>query len=133
MKSIEQVLETEKRLGPLSAHRGKNNNPRSQSQDLDNGVDRSVNFVALMVHEAREANKGLSPENTILVRIGTHMPHPEPYSGEPDLERFQVFIAGLLRWLSMNQLLGSDPENDLNTIKVPWHLPNRQCAGVVRP
>jgi len=83
--------------------------PRSQSWDLDNGVDHSVNFVALMVHEAREANKGLSPENTILTRIGTRMPHPESYSGEPDLERFQVFIAGLLRWLSMNQLLGSDP------------------------
>jgi len=41
------------------------------------------------------------------------MPHPESYSGEPDLERFQVFIAGLLRWLSMNQLLGSDPETTL--------------------
>ena len=49
-----------------------------------------------MVHEAREANKGLSPENAILMHIGTHMPHPESYSGEPDLERFQVFIAGLL-------------------------------------
>jgi len=66
-----------------------------------------------MVHEAREANKGLSPENTILARIGTRMPHPESYSGEPDLKRFQVFIAGLLRWLSMNQLLGSDPEMTL--------------------
>ena len=41
------------------------------------------------------------------------MLHPESYSGEPDLEIFQVFIAGLLQWLSMNQLLGSDPETTL--------------------
>ena len=79
-----------------SQHTEDHTEPRSQSRDLDNGVDRLVNFIALMVHEAREANKGLSPKNAILVCIGTCMLHPESYSGEPDLKRFQVFIAGLL-------------------------------------
>ena len=49
-----------------------------------------------MVQEARDASKGLSAENSILARMGAKMPPPEPYSGEPDLKRYQVFIAGLL-------------------------------------
>ena len=61
-----------------------------------------------MVHEAQEASKGLSPENSILMQMGAKMPPPEPYSGELDLKRYQVFITGLLQWFSMNQLLGSD-------------------------
>ena len=63
-----------------------------------------------MVHEAREASKGLSPKNSNLAQMGAKMPPPEPYSGEPDLKRYQVFIAELLQWFSMNQLLGSDME-----------------------
>ena len=76
-----------------------------------------VNFVSLMVQEARDASKGLRAENSILMRMGAKMPLPEPYSGEPDLERYQVFIAGLLQWFSMNQLLGSDTESTLMQLK----------------
>ena len=68
----------------------------SQPLDPDNEIDRMVNFVSLMVQEARDASKGLSVENSILMRMGAKMPPPEPYSGEPDLERYQVFITGLL-------------------------------------
>ena len=32
--------------------------------------------------------------------------HPETYAGDSDLEEFKVFIAGILRWLKMNCLLG---------------------------
>jgi hypothetical protein len=32
--------------------------------------------------------------------------HPEPYGGSADLEKFEVFITGILRWLSMNNMLG---------------------------
>ena len=49
-----------------------------------------------MVHEAQEASKGLSPENSVLTWMDAKMPLPEPYSGKPDLKRYQVFIAGLL-------------------------------------
>ena len=66
-----------------------------------------------MMQEARDASKGLSTENSILARMGAKMPPPEPYSGEPDLERYQVSIAGLLQWFLMNQLLGSDAESTL--------------------
>ena len=69
-----------------------------------------VNFVSLMVHEAPEASKGLSPKNCILAWMGAKMPLSEPYSGKPDLKRYQVIITELLQWFSMNQLLGSDTE-----------------------
>ena len=69
-----------------------------------------------MVQEVRDASKGLSTENSILVRMGAKMP-PEPYAGEPDLKQYQVFVAGLLRWFSMNQLLGSDAESTLMQLK----------------
>ena len=74
-----------------------------------------------MVQEARDASKGLSAENSILAWMGAKMPPPEPYSGKPDLERYQVFITSLLRWFSMNQLLGSDAESTLMQLK---------CLGV---
>jgi len=45
---------------------------------------------------------------TSLPEQGSGYPHPEPYSGEANLERFEIFITGILRWLSWNLLLGSD-------------------------
>ena len=76
-----------------------------------------VNFVSLMVQEARDTSKGLSTENSILTRMGAKMPPPEPYTGKPDLEQYQVFVTGLLRWFSMDQLLGSDAESTLMQLK----------------
>ena len=39
------------------------------------------------------------------------MPHPKYYSGELDLERYEVFIVGILRWLSVSLLLGKDKDS----------------------
>ena len=50
------------------------------------------------------------------------MPHPEYYLGEPDLEKFEVFIVGVLRWLSTSLLLGSD--KDSTTLQL-WYLGSR--------
>ena len=100
----------------------------SHTQDPDNEIDQTVNFVSLMVQEARDASKGLSAENNILAWMGAKMPPPEPYSGEPDLEQYQAFIAGLLQWFLMNQLLGSDTESTLMQLKC---LGN--CLQVVMP
>ena len=49
-----------------------------------------------MIREARELTEGLDPDNNIFTRAGVKMQHPEPYSGEADLERFEVFVAALL-------------------------------------
>ena len=61
--------------------------------------------------------EGLDPDNNIFTRTGVKMPHPEPYSGEADLERFEVFVAALLRWLSLDLLLGSDCASTLTQVR----------------
>ena len=49
------------------------------------------------------------------------IPHPEPYSCEADLEKFKVFVTGILRWLSMSVPLS--PETTMLQVKyVGMHL-----------
>jgi len=74
---------------------------------LVNETDEPVGPIGLMVCRAIVANQDLDPEDNLLTRAGVKIPHPEPYAGEPDLEHFEVFVAGILQWLSMNLLLGS--------------------------
>ena len=50
----------------------------------------------------------LDPESSALAWAGLKIPHPDPYVGEADLEKFEGFVTGLLQWLSLNLLLGSD-------------------------
>ena len=70
-----------------------------------------------MIQEARDLTEGLDPDNNIFTHAGVKMPHPEPYSGEADLERFKVFVAALLRWLLLNLLLGSDRASTLMQVR----------------
>ena len=55
--------------------------------------------------------EGLDPDNNIFTCAGVKMLHPEPYSGEADLERFEVFVAAL------NLLLGSDCASTLMQVR----------------
>jgi superfamily I DNA/RNA helicase len=48
----------------------------------------------------------MDPEKSPLANAGVKLKHPEPYSGDSDLEEFEGFIANILRWLKMNYLLG---------------------------
>ena len=49
------------------------------------------------------------------------IPHPKPYLGEADLEKFEVFITGKLQWLSMSVPLS--PETTMLQVKyVGTHL-----------
>ena len=52
----------------------------------------------------------LNPNSEIFTRGRVKMPHPY-YSGEPDLERYEVFIVGVLQWLSVSLLLGPDKDS----------------------
>ena len=63
---------------------------------MENESDSPSRTIRLMIREARDSTKGLDPDNNIFTCAGVKMPHPEPYSGEADLERFEVFIAALL-------------------------------------
>jgi hypothetical protein len=59
-----------------------------------------------MVHIALHENRDKDPEKSPLYKAGIKLPHPEQYGGSADLEKFEVFIASVLRWLSMNNMLG---------------------------
>ena len=49
----------------------------------------------------------VDPGRSILVKAGVKLAHPETYSGGSDLEEFETFATGILRWLKMNCLLGA--------------------------
>jgi hypothetical protein len=65
------------------------------------GADSITSMVHVMLYENRDKD----PEKSLLYKAGIRLPHPEPYGDSADLEKFEVFIAGILRWLSMNNML----------------------------
>ena len=67
----------------------------------------SSDGITCMVRVALEENRDADPEKSALAQVGIKIPHPETYSGSADLEELEIFVAGILRWLKMNQYLGS--------------------------
>jgi hypothetical protein len=53
-----------------------------------------------------KSSKDTDPEKSVLTKAGVKMVHPESYSGGADLEEFEIFVAGVLRWLKINSFLG---------------------------
>ena len=49
-----------------------------------------------MVQEAINVSRSLGPNNDLVTHIGVKIPHPELYLGEANLEKFEMFIAGVL-------------------------------------
>ena len=56
-------------------------------------------------------NQDMLPEDSIIIKTKLSTPSPEEYSGSPDLEVYETFITGILRWLRLNGLLGEDNAN----------------------
>ena len=63
-----------------------------------------------MIAEAERVQEGLGPDLDIFARTGVKI-------GEVDLEWFEVFVAGILQWLSLNLLLGSSVNSTLVQLK----------------
>ena len=59
-----------------------------------------------MIRAALAEGQHTDPDKSVLTWAGVKLDHPETYVGSSDLEEFEVFIAGILRWLKMNCLLG---------------------------
>ena len=59
-----------------------------------------------MICPALAKGQHTDPDKSVLMRAGVKLDHPETYAGSSDLEEFEVFTAGILRWLKMNCLLG---------------------------
>ena len=64
------------------------------------------NGIACMIHAVLAEGQNIDTDKSVLTRAGIKLDHPETYAGGSDLEEFEVFIAGILRWLKMNCLLG---------------------------
>ena len=59
-----------------------------------------------MICTALAEGQHTDPDKSVLTRAGVKLDHPETYVGGSDLVEFEVFVAGILRWLKMNCLLG---------------------------
>ena len=59
-----------------------------------------------MIRAALAKGQHTDPDKSVLTQAGVKLDHPETYMGSSDLKEFEVFIAGILRWLKMNCLLG---------------------------
>ena len=70
--------------------------PRLDQANMENESDSLSRTIRLMIREARDSTEGLDPDNNIFPHTGVKMLHPEPYAGEANLERFEVFVAALL-------------------------------------
>ena len=62
--------------------------------------------IARMICAALAKGQHTDPDKSVLTQASVKLDHPETYTGGSDLEEFKVFIAGILRWLKMNCLLG---------------------------
>ena len=62
--------------------------------------------IACMIRAVLAEGQHTDPDKSVLTRAGVKLDHPETYTGGSDLNEFEVFIAGILRWLKMNCLLG---------------------------
>ena len=76
------------------------------SPDYANMPSNQYNGIAQMIRAALTEGHHTDPDKSVLTRASIKLDHPETYAGRLDLEEFEVFVAGILRWLKMNCLLG---------------------------
>ena len=81
----------------------------TDSQGIPNHVNapsEQYNGIARMIHTVLAKAQHTDPDKSVLMLAGIKLDHPETYAGGLDLKECEVFIAGILRWLKMNCLLG---------------------------
>ena len=62
--------------------------------------------IMCMVCSALEESREDDPDDSIITWMRLNVSPPEEYSGSSDLEVYETFIAGILRWLRLHGLLG---------------------------
>ena len=81
----------------------------TKGQGIPNYVDapsEQYDGIAHMIHAVLAEGQHTDPGKSVLTQVSIKLDHPEAYMGSSDLKEFEVFIAGILRWLKMNCLLG---------------------------
>ena len=64
--------------------------------------DPIMRMVCSTLEESREDD----PDDSIVTWMRLNISPPEEYSGSSDLEVYETFITGILRWLRLHGLLG---------------------------
>ena len=62
--------------------------------------------IMRMVCSALEESQEDDPDDSIIMWTRLNISPPEGYSGSSDLEVYETFIAGILRWLRLHGPLG---------------------------
>ena len=92
-----------------TAHYHRRSVALTDSQGIPDHIDapsEQYDGIAHMICAALAEGQHTDPDKSVLTRAGIKLDLPETYVGSSDLEEFEVFIAGILRWLKMNCLLG---------------------------
>ena len=61
----------------------------------DGGIEEN-NPIRTLVRGAFSDYQELNPDSEVFTHGRVKMPHPKYYLGKPDLEKFEVFIVGIL-------------------------------------
>ena len=83
-----------------------------------------------MIHAMLAEGQHTDLDKSVLIRAGIKLDHLETYMGGSDLKEFEVFIAGILRWLKMNCLLG-EASTDMQVDYLGTHSPYRRGTRMV--
>ena len=59
-----------------------------------------------MIHAGLAEGQHTDPDKSVWTRAGIKLDHQETDAGGSDPQEFEVFVAGILRWLKRNCLLG---------------------------
>ena len=62
--------------------------------------------IMRMLRNELEESREDDPDDSIIARTRLNISPPEEYSGNSDLEVYEMFVAGILRWLKLHGLLG---------------------------
>ena len=77
----------------------------TKGQGIPNYIDTPLeqyNGISHMICVALAEGQHTDPDKSVSTRAGVKLDHPETYTGGSDLKEFEVFVAGILRWLKMN-------------------------------
>ena len=68
----------------------------------------SNDLIHCMVNMVLAENQDMIPKDSIVIKTKLSIPSPKEYLESPDLEVYKTYVAGILRWLRLNHLLGED-------------------------
>ena len=88
---------------------GTRNHPLSRTVCSPDYIDvplEQYDGIAHVIPTALAEGQHTDPDKSVLTWASIKLDHPETYAGGSDIEEFEIFVAGILRWLKMNCLLG---------------------------